>query len=109
MHYQLKNLEIEISVGVYETEKKALQKLLVSVEFDFEATAAAASDDLNDTIDYSAVEQLARSVCTQKHYELLEHLQAVLLSEISKNFSQLKNVTVCLEKFPFENGSVVVS
>lgn len=108
MHYHLKNLEIWTRVGVYETEKTAPQKLLVCVKFEFDARAAGRSDDLPDTIDYSAVEQLVRQVCAQKHYQLLEHLHETLKVSITKNFPALSQLEIVLEKFPFESGSILV-
>lgn len=109
MHYHLKNLEVETSIGVYESEKTATQKIIVSVEFDFDSSDAAKSDDLADTVDYSQLEQLIRAVCEAKHYQLLEKLQAVLKQKIEADFTDIQNVKVSIEKFPFKNGSILIT
>lgn len=108
MQYHLKNLTVPVKIGVYGTEKIKPQNLLVNVYFQFEATKASVTDDLSDTIDYSQIEALVKRVCLTQHYQLLEKLQAVIISEIETNFSNVQNIEVSLEKFPFETGSIVV-
>ena len=108
MHYHLKNLEIEASIGVYESEKISRQKILVSVAFDLNTSKAGMTDELEDTIDYSQLEQLVRKICQAEHYQLLEKLHAVLSEGISEKFSRLENVKISIEKFPFKNGSIVI-
>ncbi len=108
MHYHLKNIEVEARLGVYESEKLAPQKILVSVEYDFDSGVSAQSDNLEDTIDYSRIEALLHEVCVSKHFELLETLHSDLVLTLKRKFPQLKNLTVQIEKFPFSRGSLVV-
>ncbi len=108
MHYHLKNLEVPAYIGVYDFEKEGPQHLQINIYFDFAAQIAAQTDNLEDTIDYAKIEKLIRQVCLGQHFQLLETLQARLVSEITMAFAEIKNLKVSLEKFPFESGSIVV-
>lgn len=109
MHYHLKNIQVAAKLGVYESEKLAPQKILVSVEYDFTSQTSAQSDDLNDTVDYSRIEALLHKVCVAEHFELLEKLHAKLVLTLKNSFPQIENLTVKIEKFPFTSGSLIVS
>jgi len=109
MHYQLKDLEIPFYLGVYASEKTGPQTLKVSLIFEADSKGASASDNLADAIDYAQIENYLRSFSATKHYNLLEHLHAKILSGLKTEFPQLKNLQLQLQKFPFESGSVLVS
>jgi dihydroneopterin aldolase len=55
----ISNLEVFYHVGVSDEERSKPQRLLVSVEITHDFTAAIASDNLAETIDYYAVSQRA--------------------------------------------------
>lgn len=108
MHYHLKNIEVAAKLGVYDSEKIAPQKILISVEYDFASQASAESDNLGDTVDYSRIEASLHEVCVAEHFELLEKLHADLVSTLENKFPLLSNLTVQIEKFPFMSGSLIV-
>ena len=109
MHYHLKNLEIKVWLGVYESEKEAPQRVLVNAWFEADTQLAAESDDLADTIDYALVEKFIRDFAGETHFELLERLHTAMLQGLQQQFAALKKLQLSIEKFPFENGSVVIS
>jgi len=109
MHYQLKRIEVLAKLGVYDAEKEAPQKILITVDYDFESQDSAQTDNLRDTVDYSHIEALLHSVCIETHFELLEKLHARLISALKKQFPLLENLKVEIEKFPFTSGSLVVT
>jgi FolB domain-containing protein len=51
----IEDLEVHFRVGVSEEERARPQRLLITVEMETDVGAAAAADDLQRTIDYSAV------------------------------------------------------
>ena len=51
------DLEVFYRVGVPEAERAKPQRLLLTVEMDFDFSKAAKSDGIADTIDYFAVRQ----------------------------------------------------
>ena len=63
MLVRIKNLRLRTVIGVYEWERNRKQDVVVNVEFDFDGQAAAASDRLEDTVDYKA---LTRRIIDEK-------------------------------------------
>ncbi len=109
MYYHLKDLRVPALLGVYESEKKEPQEILVNIFFSFVATKAAQTDDLADTVDYALIQAQVRSICLSEHYQLLEKLHLVLQTQLQQQFPQISNLSIELEKFPFETGSIVLS
>jgi dihydroneopterin aldolase len=63
----LEGLETATTIGVHEHERRAPQRVLVDVELAYDASRAAAHDDLAEAIDYDA---LAKAVV--RHVAALE-------------------------------------
>lgn len=68
------NLEQVASVGVYEHEKRKLQRLIISLELDVIDDYDAISDHLSDVYDYDLAIRAAQSVVSRGHTNLLETL-----------------------------------
>ncbi len=60
--------------GVTLEERMEPQPIEVDVELETDLSAAAASDELGDTIDYSAVFELVRAIVEERSFRLLEAL-----------------------------------
>ncbi len=109
MKFQLKNIETQIFLGIEEQEKNTKQKILISLSFDFDTSKAEMSDDITDTLNYLPIQKFIKNFPKEKKFNLLEKLHRDLSNKLSENFSDLKNITLQIEKFPFETGSVVIS
>ena len=59
-------------IGVYDWEREIEQTLVFSVDMAANVAAAAASDDIVDALDYSAVAQTIRTVVTDGKFQLIE-------------------------------------
>lgn len=60
--------------GVFDFEKADGQEFVVDVALDVDMRAAAASDDLADTVDYGAVSERVHAVITGEPVNLIETL-----------------------------------
>jgi dihydroneopterin aldolase len=67
----VRNLSIPLSIGVHEHERRAPQRLLVSVEAAIGASAGEA-DRLDGTLDYDLLCDFIRSLASRPHVELQE-------------------------------------
>lgn len=67
----LSDVELRISIGVHAAEKKAPQRLLVSVEATLDGTSDEA-DDIAATLDYDAVHAFVKSLEAGSHLDLQE-------------------------------------
>ena len=60
--------------GVLPEEQSRPQPFEVDVELEVDLVAAGQSDDLDDTVDYSAVSEAVSRVVKNERYQLLERL-----------------------------------
>ncbi len=70
----LRDVAVEALVGVFEWERLAKRPLRVDLELSCDLSAAAASDRLEDTIDYFALTSRVREACAASSYRLIEAL-----------------------------------
>jgi dihydroneopterin aldolase len=76
-------LQCDAFIGVYAHEEKARQPLLLEVELRFDATAAALSDRIADTIDYHRLSKQLIAETEARPRRLLEKLHHELLQLLS--------------------------
>src|SRR5277367_1101033 len=92
------DLEVFYRVGVPDTERAQPQRLLLTVEMEFDFSAAAKSDSITDTIDYFAVSQRLLKFSDGKSWKLIEKLAADIAGAILAEFKPA-GVTVEVKKF----------
>ena len=93
------DLEVFYRVGVPEAERARPQRLLLTVEMDFDFSAAAKSDDIRDTVDYFAVSQRLLKFGEGRSWKLIEKLAADIADMVLSGFKP-QSVTVEVKKFP---------
>ena len=93
------DLEVFYRVGVPAEERAQPQRLLLSVEMDFDFSQAAKSDGVADTIDYFAVSQRLLKLGEGREWKLIEKLAADIADMILAEFKP-QGVTVEVKKFP---------
>jgi dihydroneopterin aldolase len=68
----IRDLSVAAVIGVHPWEREIEQTLLVSVDMAADVTKAATSDDLADTLDYSAVAATIAAVLRDGKFRLIE-------------------------------------
>jgi dihydroneopterin aldolase len=71
-HITLTGLRVHGNHGVFEHEKRDGQQFVVDVVVWFDLTAAAASDELTDTLDYGALAELSAEIVGGEPCDLIE-------------------------------------
>ena len=94
----ISDLEVSFQVGITEQERARAQRLLITLEMDHDFTAAAARDNLADTIDYAAVTDRLLHFGNGCHWELIETLAAEIATMVLEEFRPHR-VTVEVKKF----------
>jgi dihydroneopterin aldolase len=64
--------------GVLEEERTSGQRFLVDVELDLEDERAAASDSIEDAVDYREIVARVRAISDERAYRLLEAFSAAV-------------------------------
>jgi len=83
---ELRAIELFGYHGVLEHERREGQRFLVDVELDYEDDSAAASDRIEDAIDYREVVSAVVEVSDGRAYHLLEAFATALANELTARF-----------------------
>ena len=92
----INQLELMVSIGVYEQEKKNKQKIIINIEVLMTNGSEPKNDNLQATQDYSQFRNLAKEIAENQHFELLEILTNKIHSSINKNkFVVGSKINIC--------------
>jgi FolB domain-containing protein len=100
------DLEVFYQIGVTEEERAKPQRLLITVELDFDFATAALSDRLEKTINYFDVAQDLLKYGEGRNWKLLEKLTANVADFVLARFKP-ESVTVEIKKFPVPQARYV--
>lgn len=70
----IEGLTVDALIGIYDWERRVRQPLVFDVEMDFDNRVPAASDAIEDTLNYKAVSQRIVEVVQASSYGLVEAL-----------------------------------
>lgn len=93
----LNDIEVFAYHGVFEVEQKVGQWYKINLEMDVDFTEAAEKDDINGTIDYSAVNDLIRTEMATPS-KLIEHAVTRIATALLNTFPQIEGGTLSLAK-----------
>ena len=101
--------------GVLPHEATDGQEFIVDLLVTLDLRAASLSDDLQDTINYADLAQIAHDNIVGDRVQLIERLAGRIADEISSAYSQITSVSVTVHKphapvtVDFENISVTIT
>jgi dihydroneopterin aldolase len=90
---------VDAHVGVTAEERSRSQTVVLDVDIDADLSKACQSDELSDTIDYSAAVARVADVVRSSEYKLLEHLASRVVSVVSC-MDGVRGVTIEVSKQP---------
>jgi dihydroneopterin aldolase len=71
-YVSIRDLRVPAVIGVHQWEREVEQTLVISVEMAADVRKAAATDDLAEALDYSAVARTIAAVLREGKYQLIE-------------------------------------
>ena len=74
MIIKIENLRLRTIIGIYDWEKENRQDLVINVSIDFDGRKAAESDNIEDTLDYKALNKKIISFVETNDFNLLERV-----------------------------------
>ncbi|MEM7219782.1 MAG: dihydroneopterin aldolase [Pseudomonadota bacterium] len=83
----IRDLAVECVIGCNAWEREVRQALVFEIDLTRDCSAAGASDDLRDTIDYGAVAQRVTEIAIATEARLIEHLAETVAAALLKEFS----------------------
>ena len=100
------DLEVQFHVGVPNEERARPQRLLLTVDMNYDFSTAAKTDRVAQTIDYFQVTQRILRLGDGRSWKLIEKLAADVADLVLKEFHST-SVTVRVKKFPIPQASYV--
>lgn len=100
------DLEVFFHVGVPDAERAQPQRLLLTIEMEYDFRAAAVSDDIAATIDYFDVSQNIIGLGKGRSWKLIEKLANDLADLVLIGYRPAA-VTVTVKKFPIPQAAHV--
>ncbi len=82
----VRGLKADAVIGVYEWERHIRQTLVIDLEMRFCIRAAAASDALDDTLDYHAVSTRVKEMVEANTLQLIEGLAEAIAATLIAEF-----------------------
>lgn len=94
----MRDVEIYGRHGVAPEEKVAEQPFLIDVEMEADLKKPCMSDNLEDTVSYSAVNKLITRIVQNTSFDLVERLAEELCTAILQNYDKIDKVKLCVKK-----------
>ena len=100
----LEGLQTKCRIGIFDWERKILQKILIDLNFPADARKAARRDRIQDTTDYKSISKHTLSFVSRSQFHLIETLADRLAHSILKKF-RLKEIKLRVSKPGAVRGS----
>ena len=68
----LKNMAVELSIGIHDFEKLAKQNVLVNVTLDLDPHVRVSHDSISETVDYDFLRNMIIELASTQHFHLQE-------------------------------------
>ena len=83
----LNNLKIDTVIGIFEWERKIKQSVVIDLEMATDIAKAAATDSIEDTLDYKAVAKRLIAFVGESEFQLVETLTERIAGIILEEFN----------------------
>lgn len=91
----IRDLELQMSIGIYPHEKQALQRVIINIEIDLSGRWDSAT--IKETVSYEKVINDTIEITESQHFELVENLAEEIAQNCLKK-SKVEAVRVRVEK-----------
>jgi|TARA_Y100000385_G_scaffold218629_1_gene227965 dihydroneopterin aldolase len=82
----IKDLRIKTIIGIFDWERKVKQEVSIDMEFPFDCKKAAASDSIDDALDYKVITKAVIKFVEESSFQLQESLAEGIATLIKDNF-----------------------
>lgn len=93
----IKDLKLEMSIGVMDSEKSTKQRVIVGAELKVIPSSDWRQDDINHVVSYADIIESIKALSNDKHIDLVETFAEMIIEECFKNGNVIA-ATVSVEK-----------
>jgi dihydroneopterin aldolase len=83
----IKDLRVETIIGIFDWERKVKQEVSIDMEFPFDCKKAAATDSIDDTIDYKAICKGVIKFVEDSSFQLQESLAEGIAALVKEEYN----------------------
>lgn len=94
----IEGLQINTVIGVYDWEKQFEQPLVFDLELSTDLRASAASDNIDDTVNYKTISDELIALVKASRYELIETLAEAVCQHIFEHHQGVDAILLTLRK-----------
>jgi dihydroneopterin aldolase len=105
----IRDLRVSTVIGVYDWEREVEQALTFAVEMPADVAKAASSDDLKDTLDYSAVAQTVKTTVIEGRFQLIETAAEHVAQRLIQDFGLAWVRVEVVKPIPSEGYTAVIA
>ena len=94
----IEGLKVETVVGCFAWERQIQQPLMLDLIIATNLSHAAASDELQDTLNYAEICSISAQVIQQAAPKLLGHAAQLVLDALFTTFAAIESITITIRK-----------
>lgn len=104
----IENLVVNCIIGILSRERATPQRLVLDVILETDFAASAASDHVDDTINYAQISADLTELATTRKFQLVEALVSAACEHIINGYPAVTRATVTARKPDIMPGETVV-
>jgi len=94
----IEGLKVDTVVGCFNWERQIIQPLMLDLTIHNDLTQAAQSDELEDTLNYAQICELAAQVIQQAQPKLIEHAAQLMHECLFRTFPSIESIVITIRK-----------
>ena len=94
----IEGLKVDTVIGCLNWERQIIQPLMLDLTIHNDLNQAAQSDELDDTLNYAQICELAAQVIQQAKPKLIEHAAQLVLEKLFLVFPSIESIIITIRK-----------
>lgn len=94
----IEGLKVDTVIGCFNWERQIIQPLMLDLTIHNDLSQAAHSDELEDTLNYAQICELAAQVIQEAQPKLIEHAALLVLECLFSTFPSIESITITIRK-----------
>ncbi len=94
----IEGLKVDTVIGCFYWERQIIQPLMLDLTIHNDLNQAAQSDELDDTLNYAQICELAAQVIQQAKPKLIEHAAQLVLEKLFLVFPSIESIIITIRK-----------
>lgn len=94
----IEGLKVDTVIGCFNWERQIIQPLMLDLTIHNDLNQAAQSDELDDTLNYAQICELAAQVIQQAKHKLIEHAAQLVLEKLFLVFPSIESIIITIRK-----------